>query len=226
MTGLAGSASPSEEDQGRPTGVITAAECRQGAAGTDGETIRERCLGRRDGGSVGRCVGDHDDNVLDSSVARLVFDPAELGLDVMDPSLGLRWDDAATLIGATKTTDNAVPCSQVVGYRQRNLEPEGQIWMQASAEARQQGRLSRIADRIRSGICANPDIQPHDRSDPAKLDSRDRIVPRPLDPSDLGAGEPGCATHLFECQTSGEPGRTKVGAQRDEIPLDGPGTPI
>ena len=137
VTAAGGSASPQRKIRAEPPGWSPRPSAAEGAAGADRETIRERGVGRLDGGAVGWCVGDHDDDVLDSGVARLAFDPAELGLDVMDPSLGLRWDDAVTVIGATKATDDAVPCSQVVGDRQWNLEPEGQIGMQASAEARQ-----------------------------------------------------------------------------------------
>jgi len=165
--------------------MVTAAQGRQGTAGTDREAIQERGGRRLDGGSVGGCVGDDDEDVLDPSVASLVLDTAELGLDVVDPGLGLGRDHAVPTFG-TETTNDAIPRSQIVRDRQRHLESEGQIRMQTSAEARQQRRLARVADRIRSRIGANPDIQADDGSDPAQLDSRDGLVSRPLDPPDLG----------------------------------------
>ena len=160
---------PSHRGGRRPPG------CRLGAAAAIGKRSQR---GRPPRSRLDRWRRRCHDDVLDPGVARLELDPAELRLDVVDPSLGLGRDDAIAS-SALRSTDDAVPARRSLRSARdlgRNVRSDA-----ARSEARQQGHLRRIADRIAARVGADPDIEADDGSDLGQLDERDRIVPRPLD---------------------------------------------
>ena len=73
--------------------------------------------------------------------------------------------------------------------------------MKPGSQSVHQPDLAGIAERIRSGVEADPHVKSDDGTDPRKLSDGDRGRHRSLDPRELRGGQPGGATDL----TQGEP---------------------
>ena len=143
-------------------------------------------VGRRgDGGSVGARVPDHQQDVLDPSVACLQRQPAEKGLHVVEPGFSIDRQSALTRRQVDEARDPGVPRPQVTRDRKRDLVPDCQARMQSHGEASQELCLGRVPDRIGTRVGVDTDVESDDGPEADELSHACARYESSLQPHDV-----------------------------------------
>lgn len=100
----------SDEDQCRASGVPTRPQCPQRVAGRHPIGVDHRRASRVDGGTISGRVSENEQDDIDSRVARLQGDPAQLGLDVIQSRLRFHVERISDRL---ERADHGVPGAKI-----------------------------------------------------------------------------------------------------------------
>src|SRR4051812_13385254 len=121
-----------------------------------GEALTERFAQLTDDRAVVSGIGEHDNDLVDATVALALPDAPHQLLDVAHPGLGLNPDEKVI------ETQNDVPGAAVVDVWKRHLARLPERWMDDSAEPRDQRLLAlvaqSVADRMKGETISNPSV--------------------------------------------------------------------
>lgn len=102
-------------------------------------------------------------------VADLEVESPLHGLEVGDARFGFDSNEPWSRFAPS---DFAIPGSQITLDPERNLSPPTQGWVQTRSQSLKEGQLGSVADRITGWVCAEGEVQAHDRAPCAELWNR------------------------------------------------------
>lgn len=135
-------------------------------------------------------VCNQQNDPIDVPVALLQGDSTRETLNVAEPRLCLHGDRTPG------TRNQGIPGALVTGEGERHFCPPPQGRWKQGSKALEEGEMSRIAKRIATGVGANRQIEPDNRSHAYKIGEGYASEPRSFDAAHLRVRHPGCSTDL------------------------------
>lgn len=105
----------------------------QGAPSRDRERICDDGSGGIDGSTIGWCISNDQQDMINARISNLEHDPANLGLGVGDPGLTFDWQPGLVRRCLEEAGDPGIPRTSITFTRQGYLEPHRETLMDMGA---------------------------------------------------------------------------------------------
>ncbi len=198
--------------------MSTSREGLQHGTAAERELLHEGRRGGADRVAISMRVGHDQQDVRDPAVACLQHDPSRLGLQVHQPGLRFDVQDGRPVGSVEESFDPPIPGALVSVAGEWYLSAELEALVQPRPEAIEQANLTKIAQRSRTRIGVDSDVETNGRPEARELIDADVGQGTPLDPAGLRRRHAGGGAYRLERVPRHPPGISELAPDPREVP--------